>query len=282
VAHERERLDFDALRVEVRRALDEDIGSGDISAQLIPADRSAQACIVCRDAGVMAGRPWAEAAFNACDPGIEVAWKVDDGERVAEGQDLVTLSGSARGILSAERTALNFLQLLSGVATRTRTYVDAVGGTGVRILDTRKTLPGLRIAQKYAVRCGGGSNHRMGLFDLIMLKENHITAAGGILGAVAEARSRFAERSVEIEVETLDEFDQALTAGADRILLDNFPLETLEHAVRRNEGDAVLEASGGITLDSVRAVAATGVDDISVGELTKRINPLDLSLRFID
>jgi len=276
-----ERLDLASLRAEVRRALDEDIGSGDASARLIPAHRTATARIVCRGAGILAGRAWAEAAFSECDPGIEMSWSASDGERIAPDQTLVRLSGPARGILTAERTALNFLQLLSGVATRTRAYVDAVAGTGVRILDTRKTLPGLRLAQKYAVRCGGGSNHRIGLFDLIMLKENHIAAAGGISGAVAEARCRFPELQVEVEVEDLDEFEQAVAAGADRVLLDNFPLDLLARAVRHNAGGAVLEASGGITLATVAAVAASGVDDISVGALTKRIDPLDLSLRFI-
>lgn len=275
-----ESLDLAALRAEVRRALDEDIGSGDASAQLITAGRTAEAGIVCRSAGILAGRAWAEIAFSQCDPGIEMSWSASDGEIIKPGQNLVRLSGPARGILTAERTALNFLQLLSGVATRTRAYVDAVAGMGVRILDTRKTLPGLRLAQKYAVRCGGGSNHRIGLFDLIMLKENHIAAAGGIAGAVAEARSRFPELRVEVEVEDLDEFDQAVAAGADRILLDNFPLDRLEIAVKRNASSAVLEASGGITLATVVAVAASGVDDISVGALTKRIDPLDLSLRF--
>lgn len=276
-----ESLDVAALRADVRRALDEDIGSGDASAQLIPSNRTAEARIVCRSAGILAGRAWAEAAFGECDADIEMSWSAGDGESISSDQTLLRLSGPARGILTAERTALNFLQLLSGVATRTRAYVDAVAGTGARILDTRKTLPGLRLAQKYAVRCGGGSNHRIGLFDLIMLKENHIAAAGGIAGAVAEARSRFPHLRVEVEVEDLDEFEQAKAAGADRILLDNFPLDQLERAVRNNTSGAVLEASGGITLATVAAVASSGVDDISIGALTKRIDPLDLSLRFI-
>lgn len=275
-------LDPEALRSDVQAALDEDIGPGDASAQLIPDDRVSGARIICRDAGVLAGRAWVEAAFAECDSRIELSWSVADGDSIYEGQELVSLRGPARGILTAERTALNFLQLLSAVATRTRAYVDAVAGTGVRIIDTRKTIPGLRIAQKYAVRCGGGSNHRIGLFDLIMLKENHIAAAGGISGAVAQARSCFPNLEVEVEVESLDEFDEALEAGADRILLDNFTLAALKQAVARSKAGAVLEASGGITLDTVTSVAATGVDDISVGELTKCIDPLDLSLRFIE
>jgi len=201
---------------------------------------------------------------------------------VSADQTLARFHGPARALLSAERTALNFLQLLSGVATRTRAYVDAVAGTGVRILDTRKTVPGLRLAQKYAVRVGGGHNHRIGLFDLIMLKENHIAAAGGIRGAVERARQRFPILGVEVEVETMDEFDEALTAGANRILLDNFEWDALRDAVQRNQGRAVLEASGGITLETIRRIAETGVDEISVGELTKRIEPLDLSLRIDD
>jgi nicotinate-nucleotide pyrophosphorylase (carboxylating) len=282
VPRDLDQPDLETIRSDVRRALAEDVGPGDASASLIAADRSAQARIICRENGVLAGRAWADEAFAACDPAIELSWAAQDGDDLEAGQALVTLSGPARGILTGERTALNFLQLLSAVATRTQAFVSAVAGTGARILDTRKTLPGLRLAQKYAVRCGGGSNHRIGLFDLIMLKENHIAAAGGIAGAVATARDRHPELAVEVEVENLDEYQQALEAGADRILLDNFPLAHLRQAVVSKTGSAVLEASGGITLETVAKVAATGVDDISIGELTKRITPLDLSLRFID
>ena len=282
MARDLDQPDPETIESDVRRALDEDVGSGDASASLIAADCSAQARIICREDGVLAGRAWAEAAFAACDPAIELTWSARDGDALDADQELVALSGPARGILTAERTALNFLQLLSAVATRTHAFVAAVAGTGTRILDTRKTLPGLRLAQKYAVRCGGGSNHRIGLFDLIMLKENHIAAAGGIAGAVATARDRFPDLAVEVEVENLDEYRQALDAGADRILLDNFPLDQLKQAVTLKTGRPALEASGGITLETVADVAATGVDDISIGELTKRIAPLDLSLRFID
>jgi len=270
------------IHEQVRSALNEDIGPGDVSAALIPADRSASAVLISRDSGLVAGRAWCEQAFRSCSSKVEGQWRVTDGDRVSADQTLARFHGPARALLSAERTALNFLQLLSGVATRTRAYVDAVAGTGVRILDTRKTVPGLRLAQKYAVRVGGGHNHRIGLFDLIMLKENHIAAAGGIRGAVERARQRFPILGVEVEVETMDEFDEALTAGANRILLDNFEWDALRDAVQRNQGRAVLEASGGITLETIRRIAETGVDEISVGELTKRIEPLDLSLRIDD
>jgi nicotinate-nucleotide pyrophosphorylase (carboxylating) len=269
----------DQILEQVRSALSEDIGPGDVSAALIPADRTSTAVLISRDGGLVAGRAWCEHAFRSCSPDIDAEWYVMDGDRVSNNQTLARFHGPARALLSAERTALNFLQLLSGVATRTREYVDAVTGTGVRILDTRKTVPGLRLAQKYAVRVGGGHNHRIGLFDLIMLKENHIAAAGGIRGAVEHARERFPTLGIEVEVENVDEFSEALAAGANRILLDNFEPDALREAVERNTGKAVLEASGGITLDTIRIVAETGVDEISVGELTKRIEPLDLSLR---
>lgn len=275
------------IEAEVARALAEDIGPVDASAELIEPGACLEARLITRDAGVLAGRAWAESAFRQlCEPQssgrIELDWRFSDGDRVEPGQLLAVVSGPARAILSAERSALNFLQLLSGVATRTAAYVDAVAGTGARILDTRKTLPGLRLAQKYAVRMGGGSNHRLGLSDLIMLKENHIAAAGGIAQAVDRARQRFPTLMVEVEVENSEQLEQALSARADRILLDNFELDELVLAVRRVRQQAVLEASGNITLETVRAVAETGVDDISVGELTKSITPLDLSLRFSD
>ncbi|AKS41651.1 carboxylating nicotinate-nucleotide diphosphorylase [Wenzhouxiangella marina] len=268
---------------DVQLALDEDIGPGDASAALIPEATRMRATLISRDAGVMAGRAWAERAFERCglDAG-DCRWEVEDGDALEAGRILARFDGPARALLTAERTALNFIQLLSGIATRTAAYVAAVDGTGTKILDTRKTLPGLRVAQKYAVRVGGGHNHRLGLYDLIMLKENHIAAAGGIAPAVAAARNRFPTLAVEVEVETLDELDQALQARADRIMLDNFSLEALAEGVARANGQAILEASGNVTLDTVRTIAETGVDEISVGELTKRITPLDLSLRFSD
>ncbi|MDX1610371.1 MAG: carboxylating nicotinate-nucleotide diphosphorylase, partial [Halofilum sp. (in: g-proteobacteria)] len=220
------------------------------------------------------------AVFAAIEPGIAIDWQVDEGTRVEPAATLCRLSGPAAALCTAERTALNFLQLLSGVATATRACVDAVAGTGVAILDTRKTLPGLRAAQKYAVACGGGTNHRMGLYDTAMLKENHLAAAGGLEPAIAAVRRAHPEAPLTVEVETLGQLAAALAAGADRLLLDNFDLEQLREAVRINGGRAVLEASGGIDLDRVAAVAATGVDCISIGALTKHVRALDLSLRF--
>ncbi len=268
-----------AVAAEVRAALDEDLGSGDVSAALIDPGQRATARLITRSDGVLAGSDWTQAAFTLLDPSAQVRWHAADGERVASGDLLCQIEAQARAILSAERTALNFLQLLSGVATRTATYVEAVAGTGARILDTRKTLPGLRAAEKYAVRVGGGHNHRLGLHDMVMLKENHIAAAGSIAFAVARARALWPGLTVEVETERLDQLEEALAAGADRIMLDNFTLDQLTEAVALTQGRAVLEASGGIDLGTIRAVAETGVDDISVGELTKRIDPIDLSLR---
>ena len=269
-----------AVESDVARALAEDVGSGDLTAQLIPAAQTACARVITREAAVIAGRPWFEACFRALDPGCAVDWRVSEGDAVAADSVLVEIRGNARALLSAERPALNFLQTLSAVATATRPYVDAVRGTHAAILDTRKTLPGLRIAEKYAVRVGGGQNQRIGLFDGILIKENHIAAAGGI-AQVLEAAFKLAGDtvSVQIEVETLDELEQALAAGAPLILLDNFSLADLRHAVQLTHGRALLEASGNITLDTVRAVAETGVDRISVGSLTKHIRAVDLSMR---
>ena len=267
------------IQAQVAAALAEDVGPGDASARLINAETRASATLITRQAGILAGRSWAESAFIQLDPSCQLEWQADDGDKLAPNQLLAVIFGPARALLSAERTALNFLQLLSGVASRTRVYVDAVAGTSCRILDTRKTIPGLRLAQKYAVTVGGGHNHRLGLHDMIMIKENHILAAGGIGPAVAEARRLFPDLLVEVETETLDELDQAVAAGADRIMLDNFDLGTLEKAVASAKGKAVLEASGGITLAGIRAIAETGVDEISVGELTKQVTPLDLSMR---
>lgn len=269
-----------AVESDVARALAEDIGPGDLTALLIPAARTARARVVTREAAVVAGRPWFDACFRALDLACEIDWQVAEGDAVAAGQHLVTLSGNARALLTAERCALNFLQTLSAVATATRPYVDAVRGTHAAILDTRKTLPGLRIAEKYAVRTGGGQNQRTGLYDGILIKENHIAAAGGIAPALEAAFALAADRvAVQIEVETLDQLDQALAAGANLILLDNFDLAGLRHAVQLTHGRAFLEASGNVSLDSVRAIADTGVDRISIGSLTKHIRAVDLSMR---
>ena len=269
-----------SVETDVARALDEDVGSGDLTARLIPPSQTARARVITREAAVIAGRPWFDACHRALDLACEIDWKVNEGDAVAAGTTLVELAGNARALLTAERPALNFLQTLSGVATATRSYVEAVRGTHAAILDTRKTLPGLRLAEKYAVRVGGGQNQRIGLYDGILIKENHIAAAGGI-AQVLDAAFRLAEGrvSVQIEVETLDELGQALAAGAPLILLDNFSLADMRHAVQITHGRALLEASGNITLDTGRAVAETGVDRISVGSLTKHIRAVDLSMR---
>lgn len=272
------------IRNSVAQALLEDIGDGDITAQLISASTSATATIVAREPMTMAGRPWVDEVCHQVDTSIDIDWHTSDGDEVATEELICTLRGPARSILAAERTTLNFLQLLSATATTTAKYVRAVAGNDCRILDTRKTIPGLRLAQKYAVRCGGGKNHRIGLYDAILIKENHIASSGGIGAAVDAARSLHAGMPVEVEVESMDELRQALAAGAERLLLDNFSTELLEKAVvvNRTDGDppAELEASGGISLDEVAAVAATGVDYISIGSLTKNVRAIDLSMRF--
>jgi len=270
-----------AIENNVAAALAEDIGSGDWTAQLIAAGAHATASVVCRSAAVLCGGPWFDACFHKLDPGVAIDWLVSEGCAIEPGQKLCTVHGSARALLTAERTALNFLQTLSAVATATRRYVDATVGTKARIVDTRKTLPGLRSAEKYAVRVGGGVNHRMGLFDGILIKENHIAAAGGVVAALREA-ARIAPPGVwtQIEVENFDQLRDALAAGATMILLDNMSLEQMREAVSIAAGHAELEASGGITLENVRAVAETGVDRISIGSLTKDIKAVDLSMRF--
>lgn len=270
----------------VRRALAEDVGDGDLTAALVPADARADATIVARESAILCGTAWVDEVFRQLDPAVQIAWSVADGARIVEGQVLCRLSGPARPLLTGERTALNFLQTLSGTATVARRYADAVAGTRCRILDTRKTIPGLRDAQKYAVRCGGCTNHRMGLFDGILVKENHILAAGGIGPAIRAARAvaQAAPRPVpvEIEVESLEEVREALDAGADLLLLDDFSLADMRAAVAiaRARGNVQLEASGGIALEALRAVAETGVDFISVGSLTKHVRAVDLSMRF--
>ena len=276
-------LNIEHVLSDVARALEEDIGGGDLTAQLIPATQSTRVRVITREAAVIAGRPWFDACFKALDPACTFDWQVNEGEQVAAGSVLVEISGNTRALLTAERPALNFLQTLSAVATTTRPYVEAVAGTRAAILDTRKTLPGLRIAEKYAVRVGGGKNQRVGLYDGILIKENHIAAAGGI-ALVLDAAFKLAagKVSVQIEVETLDQLREALAAGAKLILLDNFDLDTMREAVTLTAGRAQLEASGNISLDTVRAVAETGVDRISIGGLTKHIRAVDLSMRTND
>ncbi|MDE1989738.1 MAG: carboxylating nicotinate-nucleotide diphosphorylase [Betaproteobacteria bacterium] len=269
------------LEAQVQNALNEDIGNGDRTAALIPQSLEALARVIVRESAVLCGQAWFEAAFRLVDGRVQVEWHAAEGALLAADQPVVTVRGPARALLTAERTALNFLQTLSGVATHTRRFVDAVAGTGARIVDTRKTLPGLRLAEKYAVRVGGGTNHRIGLFDGILIKENHVAAAGGIRQAVAAAlQAAPAGVFVQVEVETLEELDEALAAGAPMILLDNMGRAQQHEAVRRTAGRASLEASGGVTLETVRAIAATGVDRISVGGLTKDIQAVDFSMRF--
>lgn len=270
-----------AIDAQVRAALEEDIGSGDVTAELIPEDSVREARVITREAAVLCGQAWFDSVFRQLDDRIAVTWHSADGAEVEPDAVLCTVRGPARPILSGERTALNFLQLLSGTATQTRRYVRAVADTGARVLDTRKTLPGLRLAQKYAVGCGGGTNHRLGLYDAILIKENHIQAAGSISAAIHTARRSHPELSVEVEVEDFDEIRAALDAGADRLLLDNMTLADLRRAVALVAGRAELEASGGVTLDNIRAIAETGVDFISIGALTKHVQAIDLSMRFI-
>ena len=280
----REQLDR-AITINVRQALAEDIGSGDITAALVPRQQHSVARIICRDHGVICGRPWFDEVFRQIDPDVQLQWQIEEGEAVAPGQVLVVLKGAARSLLTGERTGMNFLQTLSGTATRCRHYLHLVGGTKVILLDTRKTLPGLRVAQKYAVAAGGCHNHRAGLFDAFLIKENHIVACGGILQAVEQARKSAAGKPVEIEVETLAEFKVARAAGADIIMLDNFPLAQLVEAVwlNRKQTGAVpkLEASGGVNEQTLVAIAETGVDYISVGGLTKDCQSVDLSMRMM-
>ncbi|WP_430293288.1 carboxylating nicotinate-nucleotide diphosphorylase [Pseudomonas sp. B1-22] len=267
------------IQANVRAALAEDVGSGDITAQLIPAERDASARIITRENATVAGSAWVDEVFRQVDPRVQVKWQVKDGEQVSADQTLFTLEGPARALLTGERSALNFLQLLSGTATRARHYADLVEGTGVKLLDTRKTLPGLRLAQKYAITCGGCHNHRIGLYDAFLIKENHIAACGGIAQAIAEAHRIAPGKPVEIEVEDLAELRQALDAGADIIMLDELSLDDMRTAVALTAGRAKLEASGGITEATLRTVAETGVDYISIGTLTKDVKALDLSMR---
>ncbi|HLU62265.1 MAG TPA: carboxylating nicotinate-nucleotide diphosphorylase [Gammaproteobacteria bacterium] len=265
---------------QVKRALAEDIGSGDVTALLIPADRRARATVITREAGILCGTAWVDETFAQISPEVRIEWLHRDGDRVQPNALLCRIEGPARALLTGERTALNFLQTLSGTATVARHYADIVAGTSCTVLDTRKTLPGLRTAQKYAVRVGGCGNHRMGLFDAVLIKENHIAAAGSITAAVAQARKVAPGILVEVEVESFEELDEALAAGADVIMLDEFDLDATRRAVALARGRAKLEASGGIDEKMLRQVAETGVDYISIGSLTKHVRALDLSMRF--
>jgi nicotinate-nucleotide pyrophosphorylase (carboxylating) len=276
-------LDRTSLRIavaaNVSAALTEDIASGDINAKLIPEDQQAVANVITRKPMILCGQAWVEETFRQADPSVSLEWHARDGDKLAAGSLIFRATGNARALLSAERCALNFVQMLSAVATRTKHFVDQIGDASVQIIDTRKTIPGLRLAQKYAVTCGGGYNHRMGLYDAFLIKENHIAACGGIKPAIDAARSVAPNKLVEVETESLPELDQAIDAGADIIMLDNFTLEDTKEAVRRSRGKAKIEASGGINDDTLVAVVATGVDYISMGTLTKDIDAADLSMR---
>lgn len=269
----------DAIESDVRRALAEDVGSGDVTADLLPSGAQARARVLTREAAVLCGTAWFDDCFRQIDPATRIEWHAADGDRVAAGSVLCRIEGAARALVTAERTALNFLQTLSGTATATATYVDAARGTRTTVLDTRKTLPGLRAAQKYAVRVGGGKNHRIGLFDAVLIKENHIAAAGSIAAAIQRARALHPGLLVETEVENFGELREALAAGADRIMLDEFELHELAQAVAEVGGRVPLEVSGSVALERVRAIAETGVDYVSIGALTKHVRAIDLSMR---
>ncbi|MFO1372429.1 MAG: carboxylating nicotinate-nucleotide diphosphorylase [Candidatus Competibacteraceae bacterium] len=264
----------------VALALAEDVGSGDLTAALIPGDAQAEATVISRETAILCGAAWFDAVFRQLDPSVQIVWRAADGERVEPNQLLCTLNGPARALLTGERTALNFLQALSGTATLARQFADLVAGTGATILDTRKTLPGLRLAQKYAVRCGGCQNHRIGLFDAVLIKENHIMAAGSITNAIATARRLHPGVTVEVEVENLTQLEEALAAQPDIVMLDNFDLATMAEAVKLTQRRVKLEASGNVNFDTVHKIAATGVDYISIGGLTKDVRAVDLSMRF--
>ncbi len=270
----------DSVVSNVRAALAEDIGSGDLTAALIPPDAMAEAWVISREGAVVCGRPWVDEVFRQLDAGVTIQWQVGEGDRVEPGQSLFHLRGAARALLTGERSALNFLQTLSGTATLAKRYADEVSDLSVKVLDTRKTLPGLRSAQKYAVRCGGCHNHRHGLYDGVLIKENHILAAGSIAKAISKVRPYAKGKLIEVESESLVELQEALDAGADIIMLDNFSLSQIREAVSLNGGRAKLEVSGNVTLDGLRPLAETGVDYISTGALTKHVRAIDLSMRF--
>ena len=268
------------IKKTVKAALKEDIGKGDVTASLIPIETTATATVITRETAILCGREWFTETMLQLSDEISISWQAQDGELISENQTLCTLKGPARAILSAERVALNFLQLLSGIATESRRYADRVKGLKTAIRDTRKTIPGLRLAQKYAVRCGGCENHRIGLYDGVLIKENHILACGSITKAIEQIRTSHPKMPIEVEVENLDEFHEALAAKADMLLLDNFDRATLQRAVILNKGRAKLEASGGVTFNEIRGLAESGVDYIAVGTLTKNIQSIDLSMRF--
>ena len=270
------------IKKQVQQALNEDIATGDVTAELIATDKEAHAQLICREEAILCGRDWFNHAFYLLDNSIDIHWFFTEGQRLKENDIVCEISGNARHILSSERTALNFLQTLSATASATNRYVKAVAGTNCKILDTRKTIPNLRLAQKYAVSCGGGVNHRIGLYDMVLIKENHIQAAGSITAAVTMARKNQPPLKIEVEAENLDELQQALDNKVDRVLLDNMDIKTLEKAVALTNKQTDLEASGNITLDTIRAVAETGVDYISTGAITKNITAVDFSLRFIE
>jgi len=277
------RPDSREIAEQVAQALAEDVGAGDLTAALVPENAMAEAYVISRQEAVLCGRDWFDEVFLQVDPGVHLDWACEERAALHDGMKVCHIHGPARSLLTAERTALNFLQTLSGTATRAASYVQAVAGTGARILDTRKTVPGLRLAQKYAVTCGGASNHRIGLHDAILIKENHIAAAGSIRAALAAAilvARKAGGVEVEIEVEDLEQLEEALEAGARRVLLDNFDTGLLREAVAINAGRARLEASGGVNLETIRGIAETGVDDISVGDITKDIRSVDYSMRF--
>ncbi|MFS8930055.1 carboxylating nicotinate-nucleotide diphosphorylase [Cupriavidus taiwanensis] len=270
-----------ALQANVQAAIAEDVGSGDLTGLLVPADKAAHARVIVRESAVLCGQPWFDACMRAVDPALEVRWLQQEGARMAPDSVVCEIAGPARSLLTAERPSLNFLQLLSGVATATRRYADLIAGTRARVLDTRKTLPGLRLAQKYAVRIGGGENQRLALYDGILIKENHIAAAGSIGAAMRAALALDTQASVQIEVESLAELEEALAAGATSVLIDNFTVPMMQDAVKINQGRALLEVSGGVNADTIRTFAETGVDRISVGALTKDVRATDYSLRII-
>lgn len=271
--------EHDSIEKLVATALHEDIGSGDLTAELIPVEQLSSGGVVSRQEAIICGQPWFDEVYRQLDSRIVVRWQIEEGERVAANQLLCRLEGPARSLVTGERVALNFLQSLSGTATRVRDFVDAVAGTAARILDTRKTLPGLRLAQKYAVRCGGGENHRVGLYDAVLIKENHIEACGGLESAINAVRQLHPQQPLIVEVESLAQLEEALSLGVERLLLDNFDLPRLAAAVEQCAGRARLEASGGVDLAQVRAVAESGVDFISIGSLTKDLQAIDLSMR---
>lgn len=280
----------DEIKKQVQQALDEDLGSNtnhqfsnqDVTASLISDEKDAKAQLICRENAILCGSHWFNSAFKLLNNNIQITWNFKDGEDLHTNDVICEITGNARHVLTAERTALNFLQTLSATATQTQLYVKAIEKTGCKILDTRKTIPGLRLAQKYAVACGGGVNHRVGLYDMVLIKENHIHAAGSIKAAVATARNQFENLKIEVEVENLDELQQAFDSNVDRILLDNMDIPTLKKAVQLNNKEIDLEASGNITLATIRSIAETGVNYISTGALTKNINAIDFSLRLID